>query len=120
MARDNLDARAREIVRIAEECGVRDNPFFDDTLKIYESQQRKLEALDKSIEESGLLVTKEYVKGRCNLYTNPALAEYNRTADSRHKTLAALEKVLRQFGEGVQDAEEDPLMNVINGGDEAE
>lgn len=120
MAKDNLDARAREIVRIAEECGLRDNPFFEDTLKIYESQRQKLEALDKSIAESGMLVTKEYVKGRGNLYCNPALAEYNRTADSRHKTLAALLRVLRQFGGDTQDGGEDPLISAINGDDETE
>ena len=115
MAKKDMDAQAAEIVRLAEECGVKDNPFFEDTLKVYRSQHKKLEALDKAIEENGMLVTKEYVKGRCNLYTNPALAEYNRTADSAHKTLAALLKVLRQFGGDAQANDVDPLMSLING-----
>ena len=98
MAKDNLDARAREIVRIAEECGVRDNPFFEDTLKIYESQRQKLEALDKSIAESGMLVTKEYVKGRENLYMHPAIKELPKQIDVANKTVDKLLDIIERLG----------------------
>ena len=78
-----------------------------------------LTELEKTIKEEGALVTKEYVKNRKNLYTNPAISDYNRTTDSANKTVATLMRILRNFGvddAGEQDA--DPLMKIINGGDD--
>ena len=66
-----------------------------------------------------MLVKKEYVKNRSNLYSNPAVSEYNRTTDSANKTVATLMRILRNFNvaEGNAEADEDPLMKIINGGD---
>ena len=114
----NLNQQAEEILRIAEESGVQGNFFFVTTFKRYQVQIKILNDLEIALKENGTLVTKEYVKGRKNLYSNPAVAEYNRTTDSANKTVSTLMKILKNFGVDDVDDEIDPLMAIINGSDE--
>lgn len=119
MARMTLNEQAQEIIRIAEESGVQSNFFFLTTFKRYQVQLNILTELEITLKKEGMLVSKEYVKGRKNLYSNPAVAEYNRTTDSANKTVSTLMKILRNFNaiEDTTDAETDPLMSIINGDD---
>ena len=114
-----LSQQAQEIIRIAEESGVQSNFFFLTTFKRYQVQLNILTELEITLKKEGMLVSKEYVKGRKNLYSNPAVAEYNRTTDSANKTVSTLMKILRNFNaiEDTTDAEADPLMSIINGDD---
>lgn len=115
--KDKLQRQAEEIMQIAEESGVQSNYFFATTFQRYQVQLRILDELEKSMGEEGMLVSKEYVKGRANLYSNPAVSEYNRTTDSANKTVATLMRIIHNFSMGEQQ-EEDPLMSAINGGEE--
>ena len=117
MAKMTLSQQAQEIIRIAEESGVQSNFFFITTFKRYQVQLNILTELERTMKEEGMLVSKEYVKGRKNLYSNPAVAEYNRTTDSANKTVATLMRIIRSFNEeSGEEADEDPLMKIINGG----
>ena len=109
MKKQNLKQQAEEIIRLAEESGVQSHYFF---LTI-------LADLERTIKEDGSLVTKEYVKGRENIYTHPAVSEYNRTTDSANRTAQTLMKIIKDLGKGKDDEEEeDPLMKLLNGGDD--
>ena len=112
----SLNDQAKEIIKIAEESGVQSNFFFITTFKRYQVQLNILTELEKQIKKEGALVTKEYVKNRKNLYTNPAISDYNRTTDSANKTVATLMRILRNFGVEDDTGEEDPLLKIINGG----
>lgn len=115
----SLNDQAKEIIRIAEESGVQSNFFFITTFKRYQVQLNILAELEKSLKEDGMQVTKEYVKGRKNLYSNPAINDYNRTTDSANKTVATLMRILRNFGvDDTSEQDTDPLMKIINGGDD--
>ena len=67
MAKLSLNEQAQEIIRIAEESGIQSNFFFITTFKRYQVQLNILSELEKTMKDDGLLVTKEYVKGRKNL-----------------------------------------------------
>ena len=82
MNKMSLNEQAQEILRIAEQHGVEQNFFFLTTFKRYQVQLQILGDLEKTIKEDGILVTKEYVKGRKNVYSHPAISDYNRTTDS--------------------------------------
>lgn len=112
----SLDRQAKEIMRLAEEAGVKTNYFFVTTFERYQTQITILADLKKRIEESETLVTKEYVKGRENVYTNPAITEYNRTTDSANKTVACLIKIIKGFKDESEGGSKDPLLDIINGG----
>ena len=110
-----LDEQAKEIIRIAEEAGVQTNYFFLTTFRRYQTQISVLNKLEEIIAETDTLVTKEYVKGRENLYTNPAITEYNRTTDSANKTVSTLIRIINGFRQEDEERDEDPLLKIING-----
>lgn len=117
MTKKNLKEQAKEIMRLAEESGLQSNYFFVTTFQRYQVQLEILDELEKAIKDAGMLVSKEYVKGRKNLYTNPAVSDFNRTTDSANKTVATLLRILKSFDGNEAQEERDPLMDIINGGD---
>lgn len=116
---DSKDLRAmeREILEAAERRGTQDNYFFRTVFERYQTQLSVLDKLKAAIEGDDVLVTKEYVKGRQNVYTNPVIAEFNRTTDSANKTVSTLMKIIKSFGKGGDDEEIDPIAAALNGGD---
>lgn len=117
MSKINLQEQAVEILRIAEKAGAQTNFFFVTTFKRYQVQLSNLSELEKAIKDTGTLVTKEYVKGRANIYVNPAVTEYNKTTDSANRTVTTLMKIIKGFAneDEERDADYDPLMAIING-----
>ena len=117
----SLEEQADEIVALAEDAGVQENYFFVTTFKRYQVQIDILSQLEESLQNDGMLVKKEYVKGRKNLYSNPAVNAYNRTADSANKTVQTLMKIVKEFSGGKgKDKAKDPLLELINGETEYE
>lgn len=117
----DLNEQAREIIKIAEKSGVQSNFLFLTTFKRYQVQLGILTELESALKEDGMLVSKEYVKGRKNLYENPAVGAYNKTVDSANKTVATLMRILKNFNvqdESQEDDGGDPLLKIINGGGE--
>ena len=93
MAKIDLNKQAEEIMEIAERHGVEQNFFFLTTFKRYQVQLKILNDLEKEIKNS-VLVTKEYVKGRENVYAHPAVGEYNKTSTSANQTVVTLMKII--------------------------
>jgi hypothetical protein len=115
MTKKDLSLQAEEIIRLAEESGVQSNYFFVTTFERYQVQLRILDELQKTIDKEGMLVTKEYVKGRGNLYTNPAVSDFNRTTDSANKTVSTLLKIIKNFSVDEDKEDKDPLLEMIQG-----
>ena len=116
MEKKQFENKAGYILELAEEHGVQNNYFFEKTFKNYQFQLEILDKLEAAINEDGILVTKEYVKGRKNVYSHPAISDFNRTVDSSNKTVATLMRIIKTFGDCTVE-EEDPLNELINGSD---
>ena len=95
MKKRTLNEQAKEILRQAEESGLQSNYFFVTTFERYQVQLQILEELQKVINSEGMLVTKEYVKGRQNLVANPAITEYNKTATAANGTVSTLINIIK-------------------------
>ena len=109
-----LQQQAEEVLRIATEHGVEQNFFFVTTFNRYRVQLEILADLEQKIKEDGALVTKEYVKGRENIYTHPAIGEYNKTSTAANQTVATLLKIIKSLRSGEDDdGGDDPLMNAL-------
>lgn len=117
-----LNDKAQQILKIAEQYGVEKNFLFITTFKRYSIQLQILTELEKAIEEHGSMVEKEYVKGRKNLYTNPAINEYNKAVNSANKTVTTLMSIIKTNSDKYNEdsGEEDPLLRALNGDDEEE
>lgn len=110
----NLNKQAQEILEIAQKHGVEQNFFFLTTFKRYQVQLGILNDLEKTINEEGTTVTKEYVKGRKNVYSHPAVADYNRTTDSANKTVSTLMRIITILRDRNDEDAEDPLLNILS------
>ena len=110
----SLQEQAQEVLRIAQEHGVEQNFLFITTFQRYQVQLKILADLQKKIQEDGSLVTKEYVKGRENIYTHPAISEYNKTCTSANQTVATLIKIIKSLRDNDGDNEgEDELLKAL-------
>lgn len=115
-----VNEQAQEILKIARKHGVEQNFFFITTFKRYQVQIKVLNDLEKIIKDEGLVVSKEYVKGRKNVYSHPAIKDYNRTTDSANKTVSVLMKIILSMRKTDDDEADgdDPLLKVLTGGGE--
>ena len=95
----SLQEQAQEILRRATEKGVSGNFFFVTTFNRYQVQMQILTELEKEIKTTGTTITKTYVKGRENLCTNPAIAEYNKTATAANSTVSTLIQIIEKLSE---------------------
>ena len=109
--------QAEEIKRRAEAAGVESNFFFITTFERYLKQLSILEELSETIKSKEALVEQTYVKGRSNIVINPAIRAYNSTTDSANKTVATLIRIINGFGDSKDEANDDPLLKIINGGE---
>jgi len=105
--RVDLNAQAMEILEKATAKGVEHSFMFVTAFKRYQELIGHLAELQKSISEDGLMVTKEYVKGRQNIYVHPAVNAYNATAAAADWTAQLLLRYIVQ-----------PLSNDGDEGDE--
>ena len=115
MGKLDLQKQAEEILKIAQKFGVEQNFLFLTTFKRYQVQLNILNDLEQKIKEDGSLVTKEYVKGRENVYTHPAISEYNKTSQSANNTVATLIKILKDLrkNEAEDNEADDALFDAL-------
>lgn len=112
----NLNEQAKEILQIAEKHGTEQNFFFITSFKRYQVQLHILGELEKSIQEDGMLVTKEYVKGRKNVYSHPAIKDYNTTSDAANRTVGILMKIITTLRTKNEGEEPDELIKFLSRG----
>lgn len=92
---------------IAKEVGVDQDYFFKTTLARYRFLVQILQKLKKSITVEGVIVKKEYVKNRKNIYTHPAIAEYDKTSSAANTTAATLLTIIEKATKGTRGTGED-------------
>lgn len=86
----NIQKQAKEIIKRAKALGTEQSLLFITTFNRYIVQLSNLEKLEAELENSDVIVSKEYVKGRENYYIHPVIKAYDRacsTADGTAKTL---------------------------------
>ena len=88
-----------ELMELAEQYGVENNALFVASAKQYSTQQKVIENIRQALEEEdNLMTTKEYVKGRMNVYANPLVRELPKHADSANKTLNTMLDIVIKLG----------------------
>lgn len=88
-------AELARLLKEAEESGFQNDWYFATTFDRYQTQVKILENLREVIESEGTLVTKEYVRGRENVYTHPAIGEFNKTSTAANGTVITLINILK-------------------------
>lgn len=107
----DLNDVAFELIKLAEQGGVEQNFFFTTTFARYKTQLNLLARLQAEISGTDLMVTKEYVRGRQNLVSNPVITEYNKTSQAANQTVICLMKIISTFSKNSLSA------NAVSAGD---
>ena len=87
-----------QLKKLAKDYGVDKNPIVLELIEKYNDQKSVVVRILAEIDEIGLTVTKEYVKGRENLVHNPLLDSYQKHQDSLSRTLDSLTDAIIKFG----------------------
>lgn len=90
----NIDA----VIKMAADYGVSDNPLFVQTLKNYETVQKAIEMTNAILNSEEMTISKEYVKGRENLYMHPAIKELPKQIDAANKTVDKMLDIIERLG----------------------
>lgn len=87
-----------ELMKLAETYGLDKNEMFIQCANQYALQQKVIENIKQAIENDELVVSKEYVKNRTNVYANPLVKELPKHSDSANKTLAMMLDLIERLG----------------------
>lgn len=101
-----LERAAQTMLKEAKKRGIENSFLFETTFQRYLDHIKHLEELQAAIEEHGSMVTKEYVRGRENLYVNPAIAAYNQTAGAADKAAQLLLRCIADLPAGGGETDE--------------
>lgn len=87
-----------DLIKLARTYGVEKNALFVQAAEQYAVQQMVIKQIKAALEEDDLLTSKEYVKGRENVYTHPLVRELPKHADSANKTLVTMLEIITKLG----------------------
>lgn len=88
-----------ELITMARQYGVEDNAVFLAAAGQYALQQRVINNIKDALDaEDSLMSTKEYVKGRENIYAHPLVKELPKHADSANRTAQTILNIIETLG----------------------
>ena len=88
-----------KLLRMAKTYGVDKNALFLQAVEQYDVQARVIQSIKAALdEEDALLTSKEYIKGRANVYANPLVKELPKHADSANRTLQTMLTIIKELG----------------------
>lgn len=87
------------LMELARRYRVEDNALFQSSAKQYSITAKVLDDIQASLEEDeGLVVEKEYVKSRKNVYANPLIKELPKLNDSANRLLNTMLDIILKLG----------------------
>jgi hypothetical protein len=108
-----LDMLAEKFKETAESLNEEHRYIFESTLETYFQLIKNFKILKEALEADGCLITKEYVKGRQNVYVHPAMSEMNKTVNMLNSTAKTLIAIIKDLGSENKE-EVDELMAFTN------
>lgn len=108
-----LDMLAEKFKETAESLSEEHRYIFESTLETYFQLIKNFKVLKEALEADGCLITKEYVKGRQNVYVHPAMSEMNKTVNMLNSTAKTLIAIIKELGSENKE-EVDELMAFTN------
>lgn len=110
-----LEQNREKFLEEAKAAGLADDYLFDTTFRRYDTQVKVLSELGKKVEEAvangDMMVVKEYVKGRENVYINPVIVQFDKTTQGANQTAMALDRIISKARKPA--SEEDGFLQFI-------
>lgn len=100
-----------EIMKLADQYGVKDNVLFVSAADRYAGQIRIIQEMTESV-AGGLLMTQTGSKGQEKIETNPLVAQLPKYNDTANKTLGVMLDIIQRLG--TQEPAGDKLGEFLN------
>ena len=107
------DKVLKGLLKMAKRYGVEKNELFLTAVNQYVLQQQIIQQIRDEIATGTLLTSKEYVKGRENIYVNPLVKELPKHSDAANKTAGKMLDIIKQLGNAAPAKAVDPLLSAM-------
>lgn len=98
---------ADKMLKAAQKSEADEDFYFLTTFRRYKKQIEICFQLEKEIDNlDSLMVEKTYSQDKKNLYTHPAITEYNRTCTAANQTMQTLVKILNDLRKPDEEVDE--------------
>lgn len=102
------------IMNLAKERNIEDDALFLQCLKNYEVVELAIGKIYEVINSDEVLISKEYVKGRENIYLHPGIKELSKLLDSANKTLSQLYLSIEKASGREYAKIDDPILKYVD------
>ena len=89
------------------------NYLYMDSLERYKDLRKLIDRIQNNIDEEGIIIKKEYIKGRENLVVNPLINELNKLTETSNKMIMILIKLENHVYKDEQE-KHDPLYRTLH------
>ena len=93
----------RKLIAFGRTFSVDADEDYKAAAKTYAEEASLIAQMRQQLKDDGMTVTKEYVKGRENICTNPAIAEYNKTSTAANSTVDTLMRIIEKLAEKTEE-----------------
>lgn len=89
----------KKLFSAVENLSIGDRMLFYELFEIFETHVGICKQLIKEIKGDGVIIEKEYVKGRPTIVAHPAITNYNASTKAMNTTASQLSKLFDKLGE---------------------
>lgn len=97
----------RKLIKFGKLFGVETDEDYKAAAQTYAEEAALIAEMRTQLEEDGMTVTKEYVKGRENICVHPLVQEIPKHVDCANRTLGILGDIIERRGKKRTDAADD-------------
>ena len=90
----------KKLFELVEGLSIGDRMLFDELFDVFETHVGICKQLKNEMKNDGVIIEKEYVKGRPTIVAHPAITNYNASSKALNSTVSQLSKLFDKLGNG--------------------
>lgn len=89
-----------KLFEMVQGLSIGDRMLFDELFDVFETHVGICKQLKEEMKNDGVIIEKEYVKGRPTIVAHPAITNYNASSKALNSTASQLSKLFDKLGAG--------------------
>lgn len=89
-----------KLFEMVQGLSIGDRMLFDELFDVFETHVGICKQLKEEVKNDGVIIEKEYVKGRPTIVAHPAITNYNASSKALNSTASQLSKLFDKLGAG--------------------
>lgn len=93
----------KKVFEAVQNLSAGDRMLFEELFDVFETHVGICRQLKEEMKDDGVIIEKEYVKGRPTIVAHPAISNYNASSKALTSTVAQLSRLFDKLGEANKD-----------------